>query len=89
MHSYGDLDQLDVGEGFLVRAWRELFDPYTSDTFQPRLHNAASLVEELEDLVSRGDESSRWWGHAKKVGEELSAVVADEGDVLGPLPEYR
>lgn len=89
MHSYGDLDKLDAGDGFLVRAWREQFDPFTCDTFQPRLHNSASLVEELEDLVSRGDERSRWWGHVGKVRDELSAVVTEEADALGSLPEYR
>lgn len=89
MHIYDDLSGLDEGAGFLVRAWRELFEPHTSDTFQPRLHNVPSLVEELEDLASRGDEKSRWWGHVGKVREELAAVMQEEEVVLSPLPEYQ
>lgn len=89
MHSYDDLGGLNEGSGFLVRAWRELFDPHTCDTFQPRLHNTASLVEELEDLALRGDERSRWWGYVRQVRDELAAVVQEEGDLLDLIPEYR
>jgi hypothetical protein len=36
---------------FLLQAWQELFDPFTPDSYQPRLHHTASLVEKLENIA--------------------------------------
>ena len=38
---------------FAISAWHELFDPFTPDTCQPRIHNIPSLVRELEELSGR------------------------------------
>jgi hypothetical protein len=88
MRFYRDLDGLPPESAFLVASWRELFDPFTPDSFQPRLHNVATLVEELADIAGRGDETSRWWRHARKVRDELGSVAGEESDLLGDLPEY-
>jgi hypothetical protein len=77
------------GSVFLLAAWNELFDPFTPDSFQPRLHNVASLVEEIGDISSRIADASIWWKHANKVRDELFRVAEEEQDVLNLLPEYQ
>ena len=83
------LDAHHSSSVFLLAAWHELFDPYTPDSFQPRLHNVASLIEELHDVSSRVAEGSIWWKHANRVREELLRVAEEEKDILNLLPEYR
>lgn len=86
------LHQLDAAHApsvFMLSAWHELLDPFTPDTFQPRLHNVASLVHELADVSSRLDESTVWWKHANSLRHELLAVADEEHDLLQSLPEYQ
>lgn len=74
---------------FLISIWKELFDPYTPDTFQPRLHNVTSLVDELCDVSARLDSETIWWKHVNQIRLELKQVSQEEADLLEKVPEYR
>ncbi|QEG41268.1 hypothetical protein [Roseimaritima ulvae] len=74
---------------FLQAAWRELFDPFTPDAYQPRLHNVQTLVVELTDIASRACQDSIWTKHVDHIKAELKAGLAEEADLLAQLPEYK
>lgn len=57
------------GSVFLLAAWQELFYGFTPDSFQPRLHNVASLVEELVDIGKLWQREPRFASHIKFVLE--------------------
>jgi hypothetical protein len=84
-----DLAGVDESAAFLTASWRELFDPYTPDTFQPRLHNVATLVDELVALASREGDASQWERRSRRLREELTAVGLEEKSLLEGLPEYQ
>lgn len=76
---------------FLIAAWHELFDAFTPDSFQPRIHNIPSLVSELENLSTRlcrdlGD--ARWKQHIHLVKDECRELIGEFQHVLQQLPEY-
>lgn len=74
---------------FLLATWNELFNPFTADTYQPRLHNTATLVDELADVAQRACKSPIWTKHAHAIRDELATVAVEENDLLTELPEYR
>lgn len=75
---------------FLLAHWRELFDPLTPDTYQPRLHNLPSLVEELGTVSGRlKKDATIWWKHIHKIREEISETAEEERGLLQSLPEYE
>ena len=41
----------DESAVFVLSAWAELFNGFTPDSHQPRLHNVPSLVEELVTIA--------------------------------------
>lgn len=73
---------------FLLATWRELFDPFTADTYQPRLHNTATLVDELSLVARRACDASIWIKHAHGVRDELAVVAHEEKDLFSEMPEY-
>lgn len=90
-----EVSQLTAGNEasiFLIAAWHELFDAFTPDTFQPRIHNIPSLVSELENLSSRlcGDlGDTRWKQHVQLVKEECRELEIEFQHILQQLPEYK
>ena len=89
-----DLSKLvaaNESSSFVIAAWHELFDAFTPDTFQPRIHNIPSLVRELEDLSSRlceNPDDTRWMQHIQLVKEECRALIGEEQQFLREIPEY-
>jgi len=74
---------------FLLTVWNELFDPFTPDTFQPRHHNTASLINELYDISSRDEKATPWWKHITEIRDELRKTAVSEQDLLKDIPEYQ
>lgn len=83
------LDPSHASSVFLLALWRELFDPLTPDTYQPRLHNVPSLIEELGGACSRAGESTVWLKHVKRIRDELRKAAQEEQDLITHLPEYQ
>jgi len=79
----------NVASTFLLSAWHELFEGFTPDSFQPRLHNVPSLVEELVDLSRLWKGEVRMAPHIEKVQSELNLMVRSADDILCRIPEYR
>lgn len=77
-------DGKNQGSSFLLAVWTELFDPFTPDSFQPRIHNVASLCDELCDVSFRLDDSSIWWQHIRQIRDELAHAVDEEQSLLTP-----
>ena len=83
------LKNWDAGTALLILAWKEMFDPFTPDTFQPRLFNVPMLVSELRDISSRAAVSpDRWRSHLEFVQHELAAVVSTESQFLQGMQYY-
>ncbi len=78
----------DEASIFLLSSWEELFHGFTPDSYQPRLHNVASLVEELVDMSARCVVESQFGGQVAKIQAELSAAINDEQRVLARIPGY-
>ena len=74
--------------GFQIAVWHELFDPYTPDTFQPRLLNSAMLIDELKDVAERASDAI-WEKHIRAIKDELQVAVHEEDDILRQIPAYR
>src|SRR5437016_3965664 len=74
---------------FLVLSWKEMFDPLTPDSYQPRLSNTPSLINEIGSVARRLQQSSKWQKHFDVLREELVAVIESEADLLGSLPYYH
>ena len=74
---------------FLIASWHELFHAFTPDSNQPRLHNAASLIDELADISGRCQRDHRFASHVKRIQKELERALAEEDEILSKLPEYR
>lgn len=73
---------------FLMSAWHELFHGFTPDSFQPRLHNVASLIDELVDIANHWRSEPRNESHIKLIQDELKAGIRSEKDVLQRVPSY-
>lgn len=84
-----DFSQEDTGLIFVLSAWHELFHGFTPDSHQPRLHNVASLVDELLDIGLRWKLESRFATHANKLKEELRLLIDAEVDILSLIPTYK
>lgn len=80
---------LHPANAFQISAWNELFDPYTPDSFQPKLLNTAKLVEELMGAADRARTAPLWKKHVQVIKEELSSVAEQEVDLICQLPEYQ
>lgn len=87
MPSPENRDRQNTASSFLLAVWSELFDPFTPDSFQPRIHNVASLCDELCDVSVRLDHSEVWRQHVKHIREELACAVTAEQSLL--TPEHR
>lgn len=74
---------------FLVLSWEEMFEASTPDTYQPRLSNPASLVDELLAAADRAIEDERWEKHVSILKHELRSTVDREADLLEELPTYH
>jgi len=77
------------GTAFVLGVWHELFDPFTPDSFQPRLHNSSTLVSELVYVLERALAAKPWERHVHQIKQELRSVVLTEEDLLEILPNYR
>jgi hypothetical protein len=83
-----DLDE-DLSALFVLSAWHELFDGFTADSYQPRLHNVPSLIEELVAISKLWKNSLHLKVHADQIKAELKNAVKDESDLLAEAPRYR
>lgn len=81
-----DVDEAAV---FVLSAWRELFDGFTPDSNQPRLHNVISLVDELVTVSELWANSPYLKVHAEKIQQELAKLIDAERDILDHLPGFR
>lgn len=68
----------ETGSIFLLAAWYELYYGFTPDSFQPRLHNVASLVEELVDIGQLWQREPRFASHIKMLQAELAGNSCEE-----------
>jgi hypothetical protein len=66
-----------------------LFDKFTPDSFQPRLLNTATLIEELSTVLARAKSQTLWHKHAEIIKQELRQVVPFEQDLLARCPRYQ
>ncbi|KAA1258367.1 hypothetical protein LF1_08860 [Rubripirellula obstinata] len=82
-------DANDPGSVFLLAAWHELFFGFTPDSFQPRLHNVPSLVEELIDMGGLWQNEPRNVAHVEKLKAELNAAIKSEDAILSQIPTYK
>lgn len=73
---------------FLWMAWDEMFDPLTPDSFQPRISNTFSLMQEIAEVAHQCEESARWAAHLAVLQEELKTVRKEEEDLLANLPLF-
>ena len=73
----------------LIACWHELFDGYTPDSFQPRLHNVASLVEELVEIAHWWQREPKAFANVKPIKAELAAAIKSEKDILSRIPTYH
>ncbi|GAB5407359.1 MAG: hypothetical protein Aurels2KO_55900 [Aureliella sp.] len=69
--------------------WTELFDSDAPDSYQPRLHNSCSLVDELTFAAELAASSQAWNKSLTPIKDELKDVVKQESDVLATLPRYQ
>jgi hypothetical protein len=72
-----------------LQSRQELFDPFTPDSYQPRLHHTASLVEELENIAGWSETDGRWETHVAFIKAELRHVAGAEKVFLDGLPRYN
>jgi hypothetical protein len=70
----------------LLLCWKELFDPYTPDTFQPRLYDLPALVNELRTIAVRARNDERWRGHQKAVQAEIAAALDEDSSFVQRMP---
>lgn len=82
------LQSHDGSSALLLLSWQELFDPYTPDTYQPRLTSVTTLVDELKAVAQRAIHDPRWNKHVDLLREELKATIATEEAFLAQLPFY-
>lgn len=82
-----DFDNAD--SVLLISCWHELFDGYTPDSFQPRLHNVASLVEELVQIAQWWQREPKASVNVKPLKAELAASIKSERDILSRIPTYH
>ncbi|MCR9233900.1 MAG: hypothetical protein NXI29_23115 [bacterium] len=89
MPSIADIGNSELQESsFLLAIWNELFDPFTPDSFQPRIHNTPSLIEELNQIILHSDKNPLWNKHINKIQQELEFTSGKEQDLLESIPEY-
>ena len=74
---------------FVLSAWHELFHGFTPDSYQPRLHNVPSLVEELVSISELWAHSPHLKVHSQQIQKELENAIGNESDLLAKLPRYR
>lgn len=74
---------------FLCSHWRELFDQFTPDTYQPRLLNCERLIAELRQICIRSQNDERWRPYVKSVQDELRKVATEEDDLVIQIPEFQ
>lgn len=67
------------GTAFLGLRWNEFFDLYTIDTFQPRLSNLPSLVEEILELCKNGPFKG-WEAYLAALQDELKPLARSSLD---------
>lgn len=66
------LEQASESTLFMALRWNEFFDQHTIDTFQPKLCNISSLLEEIESICCHRHSHGAWEGHLPALQEELS-----------------
>ena len=74
---------------FVLSAWHELFYGFTPDSYQPRLHNVASLIQELVDVGARWLRQPLLQSQVQKIQAELKVAIDDEDDCLVDMPSFR
>ena len=74
---------------FVLAAWHELFYGFTPDSFQPRLSNVPSLVEEIRELSLRWQTQTLFAKQVEKVKDELRQAIKSETKILALIPTYR
>jgi hypothetical protein len=79
----------DDGHAFLIAAWHELFYGFTPDSYQPRLHNVASLIDELVHIGGIWEDEPRYSDHVNGIQAELNEAIKAESKILSLIPTYR
>lgn len=69
------LDASEPATVFLALRWNEFFDRYTIDSYQPKLCNLPSLVEEILDVCSDANRHQSAVGHLSSLTSELSTMI--------------
>jgi len=64
---------------FIALRWHEFFDPFSPDSFQPRICQLPTLVEELAGVANDTLEDARFKFHLQQIQSELKHRLA--GDV--------
>lgn len=69
------LDASEPATAFLALRWNEFFDRYTIDSYQPKLCNLPSLVEEILDVCSDANRHQSTAGHLSSLRSEISTMI--------------
>jgi hypothetical protein len=67
---------------FAAQAWQELLSPQTPDTFQARVLDLPTLLQELADVAALSGEDERWAAYLPMIGEELQDARQVEATYL-------
>lgn len=72
----------------LLLVWLELFDKDSPDTFQPKLRDIPSLVEELHEVANLAAKSDAWDKHLLEIKAELDWHLNENKSLLKSFPKY-
>lgn len=79
----------DDGHVFLIATWHELFYGFTPYSYQPRLHNVASLIDELVQIGGIWAVEPQYSVHVNMIQAELQEAIKAESKILSLVPTYR
>ena len=67
---------------FAAQAWQELLSPQTPDTFQARVLDLPTLLQEVADVAALSGEDDRWATYLPMIGAELQDARQVEATYL-------
>jgi len=67
---------------FAAQAWQELLSPQTPDTFQARVLDLPTLLQELAEVAALSGEEERWAAYLPMIGAELQDARQAEASYL-------
>lgn len=69
------LEAADPSTAFLALRWNEFFDRFTVDSFQPKLCNLPTLVEEIFEVCASANQHQSSGGHLIALQAELAPLI--------------